>query len=353
MMNRKSFLITSAVTAAVFAGGVAAWAAIGGHGPFGQSVEEFYSGKTIELKIGYSAGGGYDSYARLLAQHMGRHIPGNPTIIPLNMPGDGSLELTNHLYNEAPRDGTVFGIIGRGIAMEPLLGGEATNFVPTKFNWIGSLNSEVSVCVSWKTSPVRRWEDLFAHNLVVGGTGSGSDTDTLPTVLRNLFGARLELKSGYDGGSDIVRAMQSGEVQGRCGWSWSSVMSRNADLVENRSINILVQMALRKHPDLPNVPLIMDLARTDEDRNVLLLLFARQAMGRPFVAPPGVPEDRVAALRRAFIETSRDLRFLDDARRAGLEIQIAEAEVINELLEHVYQMSTPALIARATAITSE
>ena len=352
-MKRKTFLIASATTAVVLAGGVAAWATIGGSEFFGESVEDFYRGKTIELKIGYSDGGGYDSYGRLLARHIGRHIPGNPTVVPLNMPGDGSLKLTNHLYNEAPQDGTVFGIIGRGIAMEPLLGGEATNFVPTKFNWLGSLNSEVSICVSWHTSPVRRWEDLFVHDLVVGGTGSGSDTDTMPTVLRNLFGARLQLESGYDGGSDIIRAMERGEVEGRCGWSWSSVTSRNAHLIENGSLNILVQMALQKHPDLPDVPLIMDLARTDEDRDVLLLLFARQAMGRPFVVPPRVPADRVAALRRAFNETVRDPRFLADARGAGLEIQVAESEVIAELLDHVYRMSTPALIARATTATTK
>ena len=349
-MNRKSTLIAVVAIVLIAVGGAAAWVFSSDMLTPKQSVAEFYRGKTIELKIGYSPGGGYDSYARLLARHMGRHIPGNPTIIPTNMSGKGSLLLTNHLYNEAPRDGTVFGIIGRGIPMEPLLGGEETNFLPTRFNWIGSLNNEVSVCVAARNSGVRRWEDLMSTELTVGGTGSGSDTDTLPTLLSNMFGARLNLVSGYPGGRDILSAIQRGEVQGRCGWSWGS--ARNNDLITRGQVYVLLQMALQKHPDLPNVPLVMDLARSDEDRSVLLLLFARQAMGRPFVAPPGVPEDRMAALRRAFDLVVRDPAFLADAESEGLEIQPASYQVIQDVIEHVYQVSTPTLVARATAFVA-
>ncbi|NNG03386.1 MAG: hypothetical protein HKM95_04715 [Inquilinus sp.] len=348
-MKRNSTLI-AAVVILLIAAAAAGWVFVGDTMTPKETVAEFYRGKTIELKIGYSPGGGYDGYARVLARHMGRHIPGNPTIIPTNMSGKGSLLLTNHLYNEAPRDGTVFGIIGRGIAMEPLLGGDETNFLPTRFNWIGSLNNEVSVCVASRASDVRRWEDLMTRELVVGGTGSGSDTDTLPTLLGNMFGARLTLVSGYPGGSDILRAIEKGEVQGRCGWSWGS--ARNNDLITNGQVYVLLQMALQKHPDLPNVPLIMDLARNDDDRSVLLLLFARQAMGRPFVAPPGVPEDRMAALRRAFDLVVRDPVFLADAEREGLEIQPANYQVIQDVIEHVYQVSTPTLVARASALVS-
>jgi tripartite-type tricarboxylate transporter receptor subunit TctC len=168
-------------------------------------VEDFYTGKQVSLYIGYSAGGGYDTYARVLARHIGKHIPGNPTVVPQNMPGAGSLTLANWLYNIAPKDGTVFGTIGRGLAMEPLLGGRGTRFNAAEYSWIGSLNNEVSMCVSWHTSNVKTVDDLRTRQLIVGGTGSGSDTDKFPTVMRNLLGLNIRLISGYPGGNDVER----------------------------------------------------------------------------------------------------------------------------------------------------
>lgn len=302
-----------------------------------QTPEEFYAGKTVELYIGYSVGGGYDTYGRLVARHMGKHIPGNPTVVPVNMEGAGSLRMVNWLYNVAPKDGLVFGTFARGAAFEPLLGQGEVQYDPTEFNWIGSANDEVSVCAAWKTAEVKTFEDLLEKPLIVGGTGRGADTDTFPRVINGIFGTQMETISGYPGGNDITLAMERGEVQGRCGWSWSSVKSLHSDWVENGDINILVQLSLAKHPDLPDVPLIMDFAETDEQRQILELVFARQVMGRPFAAPPGVPQDRVDALRTAFMATMEDPEFLAEAEAAELEITPVPGERIEEIVASAYQ----------------
>lgn len=301
-----------------------------------QTPEEFYAGKTVELYIGYSVGGGYDTYARLVARHMGKHIPGNPTVVPVNMEGAGSLRATNWLYNAAPKDGTVFGTFARGAAFEPLLGQGQAQYDATEFNWIGSANDEVSICAAWKTAEITSFEELREKELIVGGTGRAADTDTFPRVINGVFGTKMETISGYPGGNDITLAMERGEVQGRCGWSWSSVKSLHSDWVENGDINILVQLSLNKHPDLPDVPLIMDFVENDEQRQILELVFARQVMGRPFAAPPGVPEDRVEALREAFMATMEDPEFLAEAETAELEITAVDGEQIQELVESTY-----------------
>ncbi|MFQ6016959.1 MAG: Bug family tripartite tricarboxylate transporter substrate binding protein, partial [Kiloniellaceae bacterium] len=193
------------------------------------AVADFYKGKTITLFVGYSPGGGYDTYARTVARHMGKHIPGNPDFVVKNRPGAGSMKLANEMYAAVPKDGSVIGIIGRGQVMEPLFGTEQAKFDPSEFNWLGSANNEVSVCVSWHTSPVRTVQDLMTQQLIVGGTGPGADTDTFPKVLNNVIGTRLKLVTGYPGGNDILLAMERGEVDGRCGYSWSSAKSRKAD----------------------------------------------------------------------------------------------------------------------------
>lgn len=317
-----------------------------------QSVADFYKGKTIELLIGYSPGGGYDTYARTIARHMSKHIPGNPTIVPKNQPGAGSLKLTNFLFNVAPKDGTTFGTIGRGIPMEPLLGGEGTQFDAKEFNWIGSANDEVSICVAWHTTGIEKFEDLYEKELVVGGTGSGADTDTFPMLIKNVLGAKIKLISGYPGGSDILLAMERGEVGGRCGWSWSSVKSRRMDWIREGKVNILLQMSLAKHPDIPEVPLVMDLAETREQKQIFRLMFARQRMGRPYVAPPGVPEERVAALRKAFMDTMKDPEFLAEAKKAKLEITPVSGEEIQTLINELYE-DTPQEIVEMAAEAAE
>lgn len=314
------------------------------------TVADFYSGRQVSLLIGYSAGGGYDAYARVLARHLGKHIPGNPTIVPRNMPGAGSLTLANYLYNIAPRDGSVLGTIARGMAMEPLLSGDGVRFDARRFSWIGSLNNEVALCVSWHDSDVKTMDDLFTKQLIVGGTGSGSDTDIFPIVLKNLLGARIKLISGYPGGNDILLAMERGEVDGRCSWSWSTVISRRPEWLDDGKINILVQIALEKHPDLPDVPLVTEFADGDDELRAMELIFSRQVMGRPYLAPPGIPAQRRAALRRAFDATTRDPEFRADAERLELELNPVTGEQIDALLARIYGAPDTAVRLAAEAI---
>ena len=315
-----------------------------------QSVADFYKGKTITVYVGYSPGGGYDTYARTLARHIGKHIPGEPTVIVKNRPGAGSLLLTNELYNVLPKDGSVIGIVGRGMPMEPLFGNDKAKFEPAKFNWIGSTNNEVSVCVAWHTSPIKKWEDLLTTEMIVGGTGEGADTDTFPKVMNNVLGTKLKLITGYPGGNDILLAMERGEVDGRCGYSWSSAKSRKADWLKEGKMTVLIQMSTEKHPDMPDVPLIMDLATNDADRAALRLIYARQEFGRPFLAPPDVPADRVKALQAAFMATMEDPDFIADAAKQNLELAPVSGQRVAELIAAVY--ATPAeVVQRAKEAT--
>ena len=314
-----------------------------------QSPADFYRGKTIELDIGLSVGGAYDAYARMLARTMGKYIPGNPIIVPRNMEGAGSMRLANFLYNAAPRDGTTFGTINRGTPFEPLLGNTGAQFDASKYNWIGSTNNEVSVCVAWATSGVATFEDARSHSLVVGATGPSADTYQFPKTLNAVLGTQFKIVTGYPGGNDVDLAMERGEVQGRCGWSWTSVKGLHQAWLDQHKINILFQMGLSKHRDLPNVPLVVDLAKTEDDKAILRLLFARQVMAWPFAAPPGVPADRVEALRQAFMDTMRDTDFLAEAEKANLEITPVGGADIQKLVAEVY--ATPQAIAlRAAAI---
>lgn len=314
------------------------------------AVSEFYAGKQVRLLIGYSAGGGYDTYARLLARHLGKHIPGNPTVVPQNMPGAGSLRLANFLYNVAPKDGTVIGTFGRGIAMEPLLSGEGTQFDAREFSWLGSLNNEVSICVAWHDSSVKSMADLATQELIVGGTGSGSDTVVFPVVLKNLLDVNIRLISGYPGGNDVLLAMERGEVDGRCGWSFSSLSSTRGDWLETDQITILAQLALAKHPELPDVPLITEFADSDNELRAMEIIFARQVMGRPYLAPPGIPADRLDALRRAFDAVARDPEFVRDAEQLQVELNPVSGENVDALLERVYGASATAIEIAAGAI---
>ena len=315
------------------------------------AVSDFYSGKTVTVYVGYSPGGGYDTYARTLARHMGKHIPGNPSMIVKNRPGAGSMLLTNELYNILPKDGTAIGLIGRGLPMEPLFGTPEAKYDPSKFTWIGSANNEVSVCVSWHTSPVKKWQDLLTTPLIVGGTGPGADTDTFPRVMNNVLGTKLKLVTGYPGGNDVLLAMERGEVEGRCGYSWSSAKARKADWLAEGKLNILIQMSTGKHEDLPEVPLIMDLAKSQEDKDALELIYARQEFGRPFLAPPSVPADRAEALQTAFMATMKDPAFLEDAKKQDLEVNPVSGKRVAELIAKIY--SAPKEIVQRAKEASE
>ena len=316
---------------------------------FAQSPAEFYKGKNIELYIGYSIGGGYDLYARVLARHIGKHIPGNPTIVPKNMEGAGSLRLANWLARVAPRDGTVFGTVGRGVPFDPLLGLPGTQFKAPDFSWIGSANSEVSICTSWGTSQITKIEDVFTKQMIIGGTGPSDDTVQFPEVLNGVLGTKFKIISGYPGGNDVVLAMERGEVEGRCGWSWSTITATHPDWVKDKKIHLLVQLALEKHPDLPNVPVIVDFAKTTEQRQIIKLIFARQVVGRPYLAPPGIPKDRLEILRKAFMETMVDKDFLADANKSKLEIAPVTGDKVEALVKEIYE-TPPAVAQKAGAL---
>jgi tripartite-type tricarboxylate transporter receptor subunit TctC len=231
--------------------------------------------------------------------------------------------------------------------MEPLLGGEGAQFDAQKFTWLGSANDEVSLCVAWRTSGITKFEDLYTKELIVGGTGSGADTDVFPYVVNKVFGTKLKVISGYPGGNDINLAMERGEVAGRCGWSWSSVKSGHMNWVKDGTLKLLTQLSLAKHPDLPDVPLLTDLAKTQEQKQILELIFARQVMGRPFLAPPGLPSHRAEALRTAFMATMKDPEFLAAADKAQLEITPVSGAEIQALVTKVY--ATPAAVAKKAA----
>ena len=314
-----------------------------------QTVAEFYKGKTLEVNIGTSVGGGYDAYARILSRHWGRHIPGNPTVVPKNMAGGGGMRLANFLYNAAAKDGTVLGTFNRGTGFEPLLGSKAAQFEAAKFNWIGSTNDEVSICVAWHTTGVDRYQQVLEKELVVGASGIGADTYQFPKIANGVLGTKFKIVTGYPGGNDIDLAMERQEVQGRCGWSWSSVKATHPTWLPEKKFNTLFQMGLSKHPELPDTPLIVDLARTDEERAIFKLIFGRQVMAWPYMTPPGVPHDRVDALRKAFTATMQDNQFLADAAKAKFEIRPVTGLDIQKLVQEIYA-TPPAVVAKAVQL---
>src|SRR5262252_6623998 len=313
-----------------------------------QSVADFYRGKSIDLDIGYSVGGGYDLYARLIARRLGGHIPGNPTVVPKNMEGAGSLRLANYLYAAAPNDGTVIGATSRGAAFDPLFGETGARFDGSKISWVGSANNEVSVCVALASSGITKFDDLYTKPLAIGSTGAADDTYQFPALVNAVLGTKFKIVTGYPGGNDVTLALERGEVQGRCGWSWSSIKTTRFNWVRNRRIVVLVQMSLSKHPDLPDVPLIMDLAKTSEQRQIFKMIFARQTMGRPYLAPPGVPTDRLAALRKAFMDTMTDNEFLAEAEANKFEINPVSGEELEKLVKDVYR-APPEIAKKAAA----
>ena len=305
-----------------------------------QDPAAFYKGRNVDLYIGYSVGGAYDLYARVIARHLGKHIPGNPTIVPKNLEGAGSLRLANWLYNVAPKDGTAIATIGRGTAFDPLLGSKGAQFQADKFTWIGSANNEVSICVAWKTSGITKLEDAQAKELIVGGTGQAADTDQFPRILNGVLGTKFKIVTGYPGGNDVTMAMERGEVKGRCGWSWSSVLATHKRWIDDKSITILVQLSLSKHPDLPDVPLVMDFAKSEDQQQIFKLIFARQVMGRPVLAPPSLPPERTQALRRGFDAAMKDPALIADADKGQWEITPVSGEEIEKLMARLYQTPT-------------
>jgi tripartite-type tricarboxylate transporter receptor subunit TctC len=315
-----------------------------------ESVEEFYRGKNVTVAIGFSVGGGYDLYARLLARHIGRHIPGQPNVIAQNREGAGSLRMTLYLYNAAPRDGTFIGAFSRSMAVAPLI--DHAPFDATKLTWIGSISTDVSVCMTWHTSPIKTFDDMLTKPFTVGGEGGGADPDVFALMLRNMFDAKLKLVSGYPGTNDATLAMERGEVSGVCGLSWTTVKARHMDWVKARLVNFPVQFGLQKEADLPDVPAVIDLAKGDEQTKMARLIMAGQAMARPFAGPPGIPDDRRKALVAAFDATMKDPQFLADAQKIQADVNPVTAAAIEKLLAEIYATPKDIVAKAAKAITN-
>lgn len=302
------------------------------------SVADFYQGKRISLFIGYGPGGGYDTYGRFLARFLGRHIPGNPSIVTANRPGAGSLQLANEMYNIQPRDGTVIGMVGSGITLEPLLNpqNKSIRFNPIEFTWLGNMTVEHSFCVAWHQSKVKNFQDMRAMEMTAGATGPGSGTAIYPAIVNNVLGTRIKIITGYQGGSEILLAMERGELDGRCGLSWSSILSAHMDLLNEKKINFLLQLATERHANVPNVPSLMDVAENDKQRAVFRILFSHQNWGRAFFTTPKVPPERARALQKAFDMTMKDEAFLAEAKTQNTEISPVSGPKIEEQLSAIY-----------------
>jgi tripartite-type tricarboxylate transporter receptor subunit TctC len=305
-----------------------------------------FKGKTFEVVVGYDTGGGYDIYGRALSRHIGKHLPGNPTVILKNMPGAQTRTAANYLYNIAPKDGTVIATVARGLPTDELLGSGGIRFESTKFNWIGSMNNEVSVGVAWHTSPIKTFEDTKNKEMIVGAI---ADSLLFAQVMNAVLGTKFKMITGYKSGAEIGLAMERGELEGRMGWSWSSILSMNPEWIRDGKVRNLVQFSTSKHADLPNVPLVTELATTDEDRALLELVFSRQVIGRPFIAPPGVDPETVQILRKAFDDTMKDPAFLAEMQKANLEVNPIPGKDVQELINRLFK-TPPAVLERAKVI---
>jgi tripartite-type tricarboxylate transporter receptor subunit TctC len=314
-------------------------------------VADFYKSNNVSLIVGYSAGGGYDAYARLLARYFGKHIPGNPAIVPQQMTGAGSLRAANYIFSVAPKDGSVFGTFSRSMGISPLV--DKATFDSRKFTWLGSVTDDDSLCVTWNTSPIKTWSDFISKPSSFGGEGAGADPDIWALLYKNVFGAKAKLVSGYPGTNDIDLAMQRGEVDGVCGISWSTIKSTHPEWLASHLINIIVQAALKKEPDIAAVPLVTDLATTPEQLEITKVLLASQAMARPFAAPPDLPADRKAALLGAFDATMTDADFLAEAKKLDFDVRPVSAAAIDAMLAELYATPRDVLAKATKAISSE
>jgi tripartite-type tricarboxylate transporter receptor subunit TctC len=304
------------------------------------AVEQFYKGKQINLYIGTSPGGGYDTYARLLARKFGSYIPGNPAIIPQNMPGAGSNKLAGFMYSVAPKDGTAIGAIFSGAILQPLVGDTPTQHDPSKFVYLGNANNEVFVCFARADAAAKTFQDTFSKELIIGATNEGGSTRDFAAMLINVLGSKLRIVTGYAGSNEIMLAIERNEVQGLCGVGWSSIAAQHAQWLANGFGKLIAQLATKGHPEMDKmgVPLAIDFAMTDEDRKVMELIYSQLIFGRPYVLPPGTPPDRVAALRKAFMAALRDKDTLEAAQKMNLDVDALSGEEVQAEVAKAYGM---------------
>lgn len=315
-------------------------------------VAVFYHGRTIEIDVGTGVGGGYDANARLIARHLDRLLPGNPTVIVNNLPGGGGIRAANTLFNKSARDGSVLGTFSNAMITEPILGAGQALFDPTKFTWIGSASREDGLCLATRSSGVGSWSDLLKKEVTVGTTAPGTTTYMYPVALKNLFGARFKLVSGYPDAGQIALAVERNEVQAIC-QTYSSVKIGHPDWLRDRTMQPLIALGLGRIPDLPDLPSAMEFAKSDEQRQVLKVVLASTLAGRPIVAPPDIPPDRAAALRHAFDAMTKDPEFLEEAYRLRMDIQPETGREIEALVREIYALSETVIATTKRVVTTD
>jgi tripartite-type tricarboxylate transporter receptor subunit TctC len=338
MRSRRPPLPAVAILAALTFAGATPAAAQGGA----------LAGKSVQMIIGFGPGGGYDLWGRTVGRHIGRHLPGNPTVVPQNMPGAGSYVAASYIFNIAPKDGTVLGIIARDAALGPLSGAAGARFDPTKLSWIGTPTKETNVCIAYHTAQVKSARDLFEKQLIVGDTGPGTGTRSYPKVLNELIGMKFKLVGGFPASSDVFLAMERGEVEGICE-SFDSIKVRRPDWIATKKISILFQGGAAPNPELKDVPFVLDFARTPVEKQALEFLYAGQGIGRPFVAPPELPAERLKMLRDAFNATMADTEFRADAAKSKLELEPEDGEHLAALIAKIYATPKP-IVDRITGL---
>jgi tripartite-type tricarboxylate transporter receptor subunit TctC len=314
-----------------------------------QSVADFYKAHPLTMLVGSGAGGGYDVYARTFARYWSRHIPGHPDIIAKNMPAAAGLAAASTLYANADRDGSVIGAFTNGAPMDPLFGDPGAHYDPLRFAWLGSIGKLENVCATWHTSPVKTIAQAQARPVVVAAAGASSNTAIVPKMLNALIGTKFKVIAGYDPGSGLTMAVESGEAEGICGLSWSTMKASRPRWVNQHLLNVLVQLGLTKLRDLPDVPSALDLVSDPQNKEVMALILMRQEAGRPFAAPPGTPADRVAALRQTFQETLHDPDFVAEAQKIELEIDPMSGQAIARMLKKAYA-APKRIVQRAGAL---
>jgi tripartite-type tricarboxylate transporter receptor subunit TctC len=312
------------------------------------AVEAFYRGKTVTITVGSAVGGGYDTYARLIGRHLGRHIPGNPTIVVQNIPGAGSNKAASFVALQAPKDGTAIGAIQSGAILQPLISDQPIPHDPSKFVMLGSANRSVYLCVVRADAPVKTFQEAFDKEVIIGTSGEGATLREMPIMLINVLGVKLRIIGGYAGSREIIVAMERNEVQGMCGMDWSSLATQQRNWISSGFVRLLAQEDLQGHPEMNRmgVPLTISFAKTPEDRQVMEMIYSQNLFGRPYLVPPGTPPERVAALRRALAAMLQDPALLADAERSGLDIGPMSGEELQALVARLYALP-PRIIERA------
>jgi tripartite-type tricarboxylate transporter receptor subunit TctC len=301
-----------------------------------------FAGKNVTMVIGFGAGGGYDLWGRTVGQHIGKHLPGKPSVVPQNMPGAGSFLAANHIYNAAPKDGTVMGIIARDVALGPLTGAPGARFDATKFSWLGSPTTETNVCIAYHTATVKTARDLFDKQLIVGDTGPGTGTRAYPRALNELLGTKFKVVSGFPSSADVFLAMERGEVDGICE-SLDSIRTRRPEWIPTGKVVVLLQGGADPNPSLKDVPFVLDLAKSEEQKQAIEFLYAGQGIGRPFVAPPDLPPERLKMVRDAFAATMTDPDFVAEVKLRKLELEPETGEHIADVVRKIYATPKPVI----------